>query len=175
MNNFTGPPGGMSAATQAPAPMLVSRHFTLPEFACHGGEPYPDVWIDERLTPLCSVLDQIRDAWGGPLTVVSGYRTAAFNGALIQASQFRNGGLSGVAQNSQHVQGRAADIRPDNPTEMRNAQLWDLIKALYADGHGRINMLGGLGIYTGWVHVDIRPRLNGHLAMWTGAGVGSEK
>lgn len=151
---------------------MNSRHFTVAEFSCHDGTEYPAEWVDDRLQALCNVLDVIRDEWRGPLYVVSGYRTAAFNAALAQASAARNG-VSGVAQNSQHVQGRAADVRPSDPTVFRVAQLHALTRRLYDTG--KIPALGGLGVYTGWIHVDVRAKVNGHLATWIGAGAGSER
>lgn len=46
-----------------------------------------------------NVLDPLREAWGGPIDVSSGYRCAALNKAV--------GGAAG----SQHMAGEAADIR----------------------------------------------------------------
>lgn len=146
-------------------------HFAVEEFASHDGAPYPAEWVGDRLAALCKVLDVIRDAWGSPLTVVSGYRTAALNAALVQASAARNG-VSGVAQNSQHIQGRAADVRPANPTIGRVAQLHALARRLF--DAGKLPGLGGLGLYPGWIHVDVRAKVNGHLATWIGIGAGSE-
>lgn len=145
---------------------LASRHFSVGEFDCRDGTPYPPEWVDTRLNVLCSVLDAIRDAWGGPLMVVSGYRSPAFNAALVAASAARNGGKSGVAVDSQHVQGTAADVRPLMTSPSRVAQLHDLVKALYA--RGQISDLGGLGVYPGWIHVDVRSKAGGHLATWDG-------
>lgn len=145
----------------------MSRFFFKDEFRCHSGESYPSIWVDDRLRRLTDVLDVIRDAWGGPLHVVSGYRSAAFNEALAKASAARNG-VSGVAQSSQHVQGRAADVRPDHPTVERVAQLHVLTRRLYDEG--KIPGLGGLGAYPGWIHVDVRS--GARLATWGGAGAG---
>ena len=84
----------------------------------------------------------IREHFGKPLTITSGYRTPGHNKAC------------GGAAYSQHLYGRAADfkiagIAPD-------------VVAAYAEQllPGR----GGIGVYppkagraTGWVHVDTRP------------------
>ena len=148
----------------------MSRYFTVDEFRCRSGEPYPAAWAGDRLAALCGVLDMLRDAWGGPLVVVCGYRTAAYNAALAEASAKRNGDVSGVAQNSQHVQGRAADIRPDAPTVERVAELHRLALRLHREGKIR---LGGLGLYPGWIHVDVRA--GEHLATWGGQGDGSDR
>ncbi len=46
-----------------------------------------------------NVLDPLREAWGGPIDVTSGYRCAALNKAV------------GGSKTSQHMRGEAADIR----------------------------------------------------------------
>ncbi len=145
----------------------MSRYFSLEEFRCHSGEPYPAVWVSDRWKALTDALDSIRDAWDGPVVVVCGYRTAAYNEALAKASAARNGGVSGVATNSQHVQGRAADIRPAAPTVERVNELHKLTRELYDRGVIRI---GGLGLYPGWIHVDVRA--GDKLATWGGVGMG---
>jgi len=152
---------------------MKSRFFSIDEFRCHSGEPYPAAWADDRLQALCNVLDTIRDAWEGPITVVCGYRTAAYNAALAEASAKRNGGVSGVAQNSQHIQGRAADVRPAAPTVERVRELHALVRRLFDEG--KLPQLGGLGLYPGFVHVDVRAKQNGHLATWGGIGMGESQ
>src|SRR3954469_15160146 len=145
----------------------MSRFFTVDEMRCHSGAEYPREWVDDRLAALFGVLDAIRDAWDGPIQVVCGYRTAAYNEALAKASAARNGGVSGVALNSQHIQGRAADVRPASPTVERVAELHKLTRELYDRGVIRI---GGLGLYPGWIHVDVRA--GEKLATWGGNGMG---
>jgi uncharacterized protein YcbK (DUF882 family) len=146
---------------------LRSSHFVIGEFSCHDGTEYPVEWVGDRLQALVDVLDKIRSAWGGPLTVVCGYRTAAYNARLAGKS-------TGVALNSQHIQGRAADIRPRDPSRDNVLRMHGLIKGMH--GRGELPMLGGLGYYPSlWCHVDIRPHRTGVLAMWDGSGVGSEQ
>lgn len=148
---------------------MDSRHFVLDEFASHDGAPFPpEVLLN--LGKLMAMLDVIRDAWQGPITVVSGYRSPELNAALVEASKKRNGWVSGVATDSQHMRGTAADIRPHQPTPERVQRLYELVKALYAQG--KLPDLGGLGRYPGWSHVDVRDKVGGHLAQWTGAGMG---
>ena len=59
------------------------------------------------------VLDPLREAWGKPITVTSGYRCAALNKAV---------GGSGT---SHHLRGMAADISTGNKVE--NRRLFQLI------------------------------------------------
>lgn len=139
--------------------MQVSAHFSSREFDCHDGTLYPAEWVQDRLVPLCAVLEAIRAAMGKPVIVVSGYRSPAYNAARARNS-------SGVAKDSQHLHGRAADIRVAGvPSAEVHAAVLALVKA------GQLPKLGGLGIYRGWVHVDVREKVDGHLARWTGEGV----
>ena len=52
------------------------------------------------------VLQPLRDAWGKPLKINSGYRCPALNRAV------------GGVESSQHVKGEAADIACDTPLEL---------------------------------------------------------
>jgi len=81
--------------------------------------------IDNRCPPACeialkelvqNVLDPIRDAWGKPIRVNSGYRCPELNGKVHGASY------------SQHLRGEAADITVGNKEE--NKKLFELIKSL---------------------------------------------
>lgn len=150
----------------------VTEHFSAEEFACKDSArtSYPSEWIGDRLTVLCRVLEVVRAAHGGPLYIVSGYRTPAFNATLAAKS-------AGVAKVSQHIQGRAADISllPNcyavSPDEI--AKFHATIRGLF--DAGQLPSLGGLGVYPHWVHLDIRAKTDGRLATWTGAGFGSEQ
>ncbi len=139
--------------------MKVTPHFDTAEFACHDGTPYPDEWVAERLTPLCEALEVIRAAAGSPVTIVSGYRSQAYNDARRRNS-------SGVAKDSQHIHGRAADVRCAGlPSE----ELHGVVMRLYRAG--KLPQVGGVGRYRGWVHIDVREKVGGRLAQWTGEGV----
>lgn len=141
--------------------LTASPHFTADEFACHDGTPYPAAWIDSRLRPLCAVLEAIREACEGrPIRIVSGYRSPAYNAARARASV-------GVAKDSQHIHGRAADIAVDG---MAPSDVWRVLMQLSASG--KVPQLGGAGVYRGWVHVDVRERAeDGHMARWLGDGL----
>ncbi len=126
----------------------VTTHFKLSEFACHDGMPYPAKWIDTRLKLVCRALEVIRAGIKGPLNVLSGYRTPKWNAKV------------GGEINSQHLQGRAADITSSEyPAEKLAAIIEQLIES------GRIPQ-GGLGIYPkqNFVHYDIR----GAKSRWKG-------
>lgn len=148
---------------------MDSRHFVHEELKSHDGADVP-VELLPNLRNLMEMLDVIRDEWAGPITVVSGYRSPELNRALVEASIKRNGGVSGVATDSQHIHARAADIRPAQPTPERVARLYEMVKAMYAQG--KLPALGGLGKYERWSHVDCRDHEPGVLARWTDTGMG---
>lgn len=143
---------------------MNGNYFHESEFACHDGTPYPSEWLENRLAALISQLDAIRIAWKGPLRVVSGYRTPAHNAAI------------GGAGASQHMEGRAADIAPHAVAGVMEAQCRELhALILRMMAQSSLPLIGGLGVYPGWVHVDVRPKpTGGHVAQWHGQGIGSE-
>ena len=114
----------------------LSPAFRVREFRCRDGTD--TILIDEGLVVL---LQCIREHFGKPVTITSGYRTAAHNAAV------------GGAKSSQHLLGRAADIR------VQGVSVEDM--AAYAES--LMPDWGGIGRYpvkagraTGWVHVDTR-------------------
>lgn len=134
--------------------MRISEHFSVSEFDCHDGTPYPSEWVDSRLKLLADTLEIILAAAGGAnLNIMSAYRTPTYNRSI------------GSMDGSQHIQGRAADIK--HPT-MSPDSLHKLILSLYQAG--KLPSLGGLGKYNTFLHVDVRPN-GGHLAQWNGKGL----
>lgn len=146
-------------------------HFPVDEFTCHDGTPYPEEWITTRLAKLKRVLEIFRTAWSATgianpaIIVVCGFRTDVYNLQLTKRS-------SGVAKNSQHPKGTAADVRPldirDLPAFLRLFE--GMVKT------GKLDEVGGYGFYPGWLHVDVRDRpADGHVAFWFGDGFGSDR
>ena len=116
----------------------LSPSFRVREFACKGSDV---VLLDEELVVL---LQCIREHFGKPVHITSGYRTAAHNAAV------------GGSKSSQHLLGRAADFYVEGmPVETVAAYAESLLPAR-----------GGIGRYpkdanhptrkTGWVHIDTR-------------------
>ena len=86
-----------------------------------------------------NILDPLREAWGKPITVNSGYRCPALNKAV-----------GGVAT-SQHMTGQAADITTGNKVD--NARLFQLVQDLGLPFDQLIDEKG-----FSWVHVSYSPR-----------------
>ena len=114
----------------------LAPDFKVRELRCQDGTD--TVMVDEALTV---VLQCIREHFGKAVTITSGYRTAAHNAAV------------GGAKSSQHLLGRAADIR------VQGVSVEDV--AAYAEqlmpdwgGVGRYPVKAGRA--AGWVHVDTR-------------------
>ena len=151
-------------ATEPPArPVIlkpdtyISPHFQYKEFfqkACPTKglpvTPYPAAWVESRLKPLVAVLETIRESFGGrSITINSAYRSPAYNTYCTK----------GAATNSQHLYGRAVDIVVGG---VAAHVVRDRVLALHERG---LIKIGGLGRYTNFTHIDIRPG-GDHLAVW---------
>lgn len=89
-----------------------------------------------------NVLDPLREAWGKPLTVTSGYRCPALNKAV------------GGSRTSQHMTGQAADISTGNIVD--NARLFHLIIDSKLPFDQLIFEKGDINVGPAWVHVSYR-------------------
>lgn len=77
----------------------------------------PDEWVTENLRQVAlNVFQPLRDAFGCPIYVSSGYRSPELNRAI------------GGAKRSQHMEGRALDLDADVFGECTNAQIFNYIK-----------------------------------------------
>ena len=121
--------------------LRLAPNFHVREFVC--GDGSDAVLIDQELV---IVLQCIREHFGKPLHITSGYRTASYN-----ARPDVNGSKS-----SQHLLGRAADFWVEGVD----------VAAVAAYAEALLPAHGGVGRYpkdakhpnrkTGWVHVDTR-------------------
>lgn len=106
----------------------LSANFSRSEFKCKCG-----CGADQIDPMLINALEAVRKAIGNnPISVLSGVRCESHNKYV------------GGAKNSQHLKGTAADIKCAIPAKI----LADIIN---------VNLnVGGLGVYPGFVHIDVR-------------------
>ena len=117
--------------------MQLTRNFHSIEFASKDGAPTPEKYMG-NLRRLAAQLQVLRDYLGEPVRITSGYRSPAHNRKV------------GGAKNSMHLYGKAADIsvKSKSPKELK-----DIVEKLIKE---KKLAFGGIGLYSGWLHVDIR-------------------
>ena len=115
----------------------LSANFKVSEFACKDGSD--TIFISPGLV---TVLQKIRDHFRKPVIINSAYRNDAYNKKV------------GGADYSQHKYGTAADIHINGVSPAAIA--------LYAETI--MPNMGGIGIYSSFVHVDVRK----DRARWNG-------
>lgn len=106
----------------------VSEHFRAKEFACKDGTD--NILIDSELI---ETLEKIRNHFGAPVIINSGFRTVKHNREV------------GGAKASYHCKGMAADIVVKGHSSKEVAE--------YAKS---ILDKGGIIRYTNFVHIDVR-------------------
>ena len=109
---------------------LLSKNFTVREFACQDGSRV--VLVHQKLVVY---LQQVRDHFGKPLIITSGYRTVTHNSKV-----------GGVAD-SQHIFGSAVDCYIPGIA----------VSDLYSYFCEIAGNSCGIGIYNNFVHFDVRP------------------
>ncbi|WP_257542543.1 D-Ala-D-Ala carboxypeptidase family metallohydrolase [Sphingobium sp. CFD-1] len=111
--------------------MYKSKYFKPEEFSCHCG-----CGLSEVSDVLLEELDSVREHFGVPISITSGRRCDAHNRAV------------GGAPKSQHKDGTAADIKVKGvpPT------------VVYKYLNNRYAKKYGVGLYSTFVHFDVRPQ-----------------
>lgn len=129
--------------------MQLSEHFTLTELTAsatadkHGIDNTPNSAARLRLAYLCqAILEPIRQRYGFPIYISSGYRCPELNN------------LVGGAKNSQHLTGDAADIvcRATN-----NAYLFQIIAKMIREEAIEVGQLiweFGTADSPAWIHIS---------------------
>lgn len=124
------------------------KYFSIPELTASSTarrlkiDNTPSREVVGRLTLLVeNVLDPLREAYGQPIVVTSGYRCPALNKAV------------GGVKNSQHMAGEAADIRTVSDKPEDNRRLFDLCRTLKLPFDQLIDEYG-----YNWIHVSFSPR-----------------
>lgn len=128
----------------------MMKHFTMGEFM--RSDTAARMGIDNRckmehvpniLALVANVLDPLREAYGKPIRITSGFRCPALNKAV------------GGSPTSDHMLGRAADIvgTPNTPEE--NRRLFNLVQSLDLPFDQLIDEKG-----MRWVHLSFRIKGN---------------
>ena len=107
----------------------LSTNFRVKEFACTDGTD--PIFIDSDLV---NVLQKIRTHFGKSVTITSAYRTPPKNKE------------AGGTKYSQHLYGRAADIKVSGVTPKKVAAYAETI----------LKNKGGIGTYSSFTHIDTR-------------------
>lgn len=108
----------------------ISTHFKVKEFACSDGSR--PVFVSDDLV---NMLENIRQHFGKPITITSGFRTASYNKKV-----------SGSSSNSMHTYGIAADIKVENVSP----------ESVYQYASEALGAHGGVILYDTFVHIDMR-------------------
>lgn len=88
-----------------------------------------------------NILDPLREAYGKPIIVSSGFRSKELNAAV------------GGVNNSQHVCGQAADIRTVEDTPQENKKLFDIAQELNLPYDQLIDEYN-----YNWIHISYSPK-----------------
>tara|TARA_R110000851_G_scaffold320963_1_gene486092 strand:- start:309 stop:710 length:402 start_codon:yes stop_codon:yes gene_type:complete len=117
----------------------LTNNFNKIEFESKDGSEMPN-WVLVNIKELAKDLQVIRDYIKTPIHINSAYRSPSHNKKI------------GGKKNSYHIKGMAADITVKGYTPRKLARvILKLIKA------GKLED-GGLGLYNGFIHWDIRGR-----------------
>lgn len=123
--------------------MKITKNFNLSEFQCKCGCEMP-YNVEKNIIELADNLQILRDHLNKPINLTNGFRCITHNKSV------------GGVKNSQHILGKAADIKVKgfSPNEIADA-----IEHLMEEGKFK---MGGVGRYNTFTHVDIR----GSKARW---------
>lgn len=124
------------------------KYFTIDELTksdtaqSKGIKNIPSKQEEQNLISLIeNILDPLREAYGKPIIVTSGFRCKELNKVV------------GGANTSQHLTGQAADIRSVEDTIQENKKLFDLIQSLKLPFDQLIDEYN-----LNWVHVSYSNR-----------------
>jgi len=121
------------------------KHFSPEEFTSYfhitrrgvtNSAPPEHLW--ENIVPTLRIVDALRDHFGKPITILSSYRSQAYNAAIGDA-----------APKSLHKQFKALDISVSGHTPR------EVFETLLS-WRNQKRFAGGLGLYPSFVHIDTR-------------------
>jgi len=133
--------------------MNLTEHFTLEELTKSSiADKYkinntPNATMINELRRLCNdILEPIRQRYGKPIIVTSGYRCPLLNKKV------------GGAKNSDHRYGSATDLRAKDGN---NKELWDIIIQMIKEEKITCRQL--INEYNlSWIHISQNNRYNGY-------------
>jgi len=116
---------------------MLTHNFDLKEFQCKCGCEMPKSVL-ENIFKLADNLQLLRNWIGKPIELTNAYRCGPHNASI------------GGSKNSQHILGKAADIKISStkPKEVAN-----IVEKLMGEN---VIDLGGVGRYDTFTHIDIR-------------------
>lgn len=117
--------------------MQLTKNFYKIEFESSDGFPMPKTVLDNIIV-LANNIQNVRDFLNEPILINSGYRSKEHNRIV------------GGVNNSQHLLGKAADIAMKNYTSKELVLIFQNLMSK------NIIKNGGLGLYNGFIHYDIR-------------------
>ena len=146
--------------------MNLTPHFTLHEFARTGHRALAeDNYVHAKehyasLVAVASMLEVIREHYGSPVIVHSGYRSPRLNAAI------------GGSKRSQHMLGEAADFHVVG-ADLRD--VWEWIWKESGIDFGQIILEGAVAGHPTWIHLSLgapwRPAARcGEVYSWDAEG-----
>ena len=125
------------------------KNFRINEFVCHCGCEMPPEARQNIEALVANVLDPLREAYGKPIYVNSGYRCEKHNKAV------------GGVPKSQHMLGQAADISVKSEKLKVKSELDELARIIVSQGR-----FDQLIIYPAFLHVSYkRSGVNRHKVL----------
>ena len=127
------------------------KHFTFNEF--ERSDTATRLKIDNRMPEIVEahvvelvdiLLDPLREAWGGPLVVTSGYRCPELNKAV------------GGSETSAHTAGWAADLVPGDPRWSAEELIDFAVEWITTNGLPYDQLIDERSGGSRWLHVGIR-------------------
>lgn len=125
----------------------MGKYFTISEL-CRSSiaesrhiDNHPTPEAVDNMELLIELLDKIREQWGAPIKVNSGYRCPKLNEAVKGA------------KSSQHMSGQAADITVGSKD--KNKKLFKLIEGMHQSGEIEYDQLIDEYNYS-WIHISFR-------------------
>lgn len=124
---------------------MINKYFNESEFNCKCGKCERPKNVPSH--ELIEILTEIREHYGKPLIINSGYRCATHNKKV------------GGSPNSQHTKGSAADFIVKG---VKTLEVWDYVLEHYGNRPLGLAIKRNKDEFKGFIHIDTR----GKIARW---------